>query len=66
VERISTADVFDHLEVPMKRRPSLTVRLSRVMKKLGWMNIRARGVNPGRYIDRVRGFARDTRGEALM
>jgi hypothetical protein len=58
VERVSTADVFDHLEIPMKRRPSLTLRLSRVMRRLGWMNIRARGLNPGSYIDRVRGFAR--------
>jgi hypothetical protein len=66
VERISTTDVFDRLEIPMKRRPTLTVRLSRVMRKLGWMNIRARGLNPGSYIDRVRGYARDTKGEALM
>jgi hypothetical protein len=66
VERVSTTDVFDHLEIPMKRRPSVTVRLSRVMRKLGWANIRARGLNPGSYIDRVRGYARDTRGEAMM
>jgi hypothetical protein len=59
VERISTTDVFDHLEVPMRRRPSLTIRLSRVMRKLGWTNIRARGLNPGSYRDRVRGFARE-------
>ena len=65
VERVSTT-VFNHLEVPLKHRPSLTVRLSRVMRKLGWANIRARGLNPGSYIDRVLGFARDTRGEALM
>src|SRR5262245_27876933 len=58
VERVSTADVFDHLEVPMRRRQSLTVRLSRVMRKLGWTNIRARGLNPGSYLDRVRGFGR--------
>jgi hypothetical protein len=32
VERVSTTDLFDYLEVPMKRRPSLTVRLSRVMQ----------------------------------
>jgi len=58
VERLSTTDVFEALEVPMKRRPSLTVRLSRVMRRLGWTNIRARGLNPGSYLDRVRGFAR--------
>ena len=43
----------------MRRRSSLTVRLSRVMRKLGWTNIRARGLSPGSYRDRVRGFARE-------
>ena len=59
IERVSTYEVFDHLEIPIRRRSSLTVRLSRVMRKLGWSNIRARGLNPGSYRDRVRGFARD-------
>jgi hypothetical protein len=53
IERVSTTDLFDLLEVPMGRRPTLTVRLSRVMKKLGWSNIRARGLNPGSYRDLV-------------
>jgi hypothetical protein len=43
----------------MRRRPSETIRLSRVMRKLGWSNIRARGLNPGSYRDRVRGYARE-------
>ncbi len=59
IERISTNDVFDFLEVPMKRRPSETVRLSRVMRNLGWSNVRARGLNPSSYRDRVRGYARE-------
>jgi hypothetical protein len=59
VERVSTHDVFDFLEIPMRRRPSETIRLSRVMRKLGWSNIRARGLNPGSYRDRVRGYARE-------
>jgi hypothetical protein len=59
IERISTNDVFDTLEVPMRHRPSQTVRLSRVMRSLGWSNIRAHGLNPGSYRDRVRGFARE-------
>ncbi len=62
VERISTTDVFDELEVPMRSRPTLTVRLSRVMRRLGWGNIRARGLNPGSYRDRVRGYAREVPG----
>lgn len=36
VERISTTDVFDTLEIPMRRRPTLTVRLSKLMGRLGW------------------------------
>jgi hypothetical protein len=59
VERIATAHAFDHLEIPTRRRPGLTVRLSRVMRSLDWSNIRARGLNPGSYRDRVRGFARE-------
>ena len=59
IERVSTHDVFDLLEVPMKRRPSETVRLSKVMRSLGWSNIRARGLNSGSYRDRVRGYARE-------
>jgi hypothetical protein len=31
IERISTTDVFGALEVPMRHRPSLTVRLSKLM-----------------------------------
>jgi hypothetical protein len=62
VERVSTTDVFDILEVPMGARPAQTVRLSRVMRQLGWQNIRARGLNPGSYRDRVRGYAREVPG----
>ena len=62
VERISTADLFDELEVPMRSRPNLTVRLSRVMRRLGWTTIRARGLSPGSYRDRVRGYAREVPG----
>jgi hypothetical protein len=64
IERISTNEVFDELEVPIKRRPSNTVRLSRVMRRLGWTNIRARGLTQGSYRDRVRGYAREVPGHA--
>jgi hypothetical protein len=62
VERISTTDVFDELEVPLRHRPSQTVKLSKLMARLGWSNIRARGLNPGSYRDRVRGYAREVPG----
>ena len=47
----------------MRHRPSQTIRLSRVMRQLGWSNVRARGLNRGSYRDRVRGFAREAGGE---
>jgi len=62
IERISTNEVFDELELPMKCRPSNTVRLSRVMRRLGWTNIRARGLSRGSYRDRVRGYGREVPG----
>jgi hypothetical protein len=62
VERISTHHVFDALEVPVRRRAGLTVRLSRLMRSLGWANIRAHGLNSHSYRDRVRGFARQVAG----
>jgi hypothetical protein len=62
IERVSTNEIFDLLEIPMRRRPSLTVRLSRVMRRLGWKNIRARGLNRGSYRERVRGYAREVSG----
>ena len=65
VERVSTTDVFDALEIPMRRRASQTVRLSRVMRRLCWANIRARGLNPGSYRDRVRGYAREVAGHPV-
>lgn len=62
VERISSYDVFEALEVPVRRRAGLTVRLSRLMRSLGWTNIRAHGLNSHSYRDRVRGFARQVAG----
>ena len=66
MERISTHEVFDELEVPMRHRPSQTIRLSRVMRQLGWSNVRARGLNRGSYRDRVRGFAREAGGGVTL
>ena len=62
VERISTYDVFEALEVPVRHRTGLTVRLSRLMRGMGWANIRAHGLNSHSYRDRVRGFARQVPG----
>jgi hypothetical protein len=62
VERISTYDVFEVLEIPVRRRSSVTVRLSRLMRSLGWANIRASGLGAHSYRHRVRGFARQVQG----
>ena len=62
IERISTYDVFEALEVPVRRRAGLTVRLSRLMRGLGWSNVRAHGLTSHSYRDRVRGFARQVPG----
>lgn len=62
VERVSTYDVFEALEIPLRRRSSMTVRLSRLMRSLGWANIRARGLGAHSYRHRVRGFARPVQG----
>jgi hypothetical protein len=58
VERISTHEVFDYLEVPMKARNGRMHRLARAMRALGWQAVRSRGLNRGSYRDRVRGYAR--------
>jgi hypothetical protein len=67
IERISTQTVFDVLEVPHRSRTAGACRrLAKLMLELGWHPIKARGLTPGGFRDQVRGYARDTRGEALM
>jgi hypothetical protein len=60
VERISTQDVFDHLEVPQKARTAAACRrLAKIMRDLGWSAIKARCLGQGGYRDQVRGYARE-------
>ena len=67
IGRISTQTVFDILEVPHRSRTAGACRrLSKLMRDLGWHPIKARGLTPSGFRDQVRGYARDTRGEALM
>jgi hypothetical protein len=66
-ERIATGRVFDILGVPMRKRPQLTVRLSKLMVGLGWRSIRAHGLNDQGFLSRVRGYSRPVPGgKALM
>jgi hypothetical protein len=61
VERISTHDVFDHLEVPQKTRTAACRRLAKLMRELGWTAMKARGLGQSGFRDQVRGYARETR-----
>jgi hypothetical protein len=60
VERISTHTLLDILEVPMRSRTAPACRrLAKIMRELGWVQIKARGLTPGGFKDQVRGYARD-------
>jgi hypothetical protein len=62
VERVSTQDVFDVLEVPQRTRTAGACRrLAKLMRELGWSPIKARGMTQSGFRDQVRGYARDTK-----
>ena len=67
VERISTHTLFDILEVPLRSRTAgAGRRLAKLMRELGWSQIKARGLTPGGFKDQVRGYARDKDGSAML
>ena len=62
VERISTQDLFDLLEVPQRARSAGACRrLAVLMRELGWTPMKARGLGQSGYLEQVRGYARDRR-----
>jgi hypothetical protein len=62
VERISTQDLFDILEVPQRARSAGACRrLAALMRELGWTPMKARGLGQSGYREQVRGYARDKR-----
>jgi hypothetical protein len=62
VERISTQALFDRLEVPQSSRGAGACRrLAHLMRDLGWMPVKARGLTQAGYKDQIRGYARDKR-----
>jgi hypothetical protein len=66
VERISTGHVLDLLRIPMARRtPQLFIRLSAVMRQLGWTPCRMRDFNAGGYKEQLRGFCRQAERKPL-
>src|SRR6185437_7773895 len=67
LERISTNSILDFLEVPQRSRGAGACRrLSKLMHELGWHPIKARGLTPGGFRDKVRGYARDTTRQAIF
>jgi hypothetical protein len=66
VERISTQAIFDVLEVPQRNRGAGACRrLAKLVRELGWVPIKARGLNHRGLLEQIRGYARDTRGSPL-
>ncbi len=66
IERISTQAVFDILEVPQRNRGAGACRrLSKLMRELRWVPIKARGLNQRGLLEQTRGYARDPRGSPL-
>jgi hypothetical protein len=62
VERVTTQDVFDVLDVAQSNRTTAACRrLAAVMRELGWTALRVRGLTRGGYLEQVRGYCRQTR-----
>jgi hypothetical protein len=62
LERISTQNLMDILEVPQRQRTAGSYRhLARVMAELGWTAIRVRDFNRRGFKEQCRGFVRDAR-----
>jgi hypothetical protein len=60
IERITTQQLFDILEVPQRSRGAGACRrLAKLMADLAWMAVRVRGLTRGGYLEQVRGYARD-------
>jgi hypothetical protein len=59
VERLTTQDVFDVLEVAQRERTTAACRrLAGLMRQAGWTPLRVRGLTRGGYLEQVRGYCR--------
>src|SRR6516225_10146830 len=59
LERLTTQQLFDVLEVPQRSRTAGACRrLAAVMTELGWTAVRVRGLTPSGFTEQVRGYAR--------
>jgi len=60
IERVTTQNIFDMLEVPQRSRGAGACRrLAKLMTQLGWSAVRVRGLTRGGYREQVRGYCRD-------
>jgi hypothetical protein len=60
IERVSTQQLFDLLEVAQRGRGAGACRrLARIMRELGWTAVRVRDLTRGGYKEQVRGYCRD-------
>jgi hypothetical protein len=67
IERITTQQLFDILEVPQRSRGAGACRrLAKLMAELGWMAVRVRGLTRGGYLEQVRGYAREPQSRLLF
>ena len=59
IERINSQSLMDLLEIPQRARTAGTFRrLAKLMRELGWVAVKARGLTQTGHIDQVRGYAR--------
>src|SRR5947209_3867653 len=59
VERVTTQQVFDYLDVPQRERSAVaSSTLAKMMIAAGWTPVRFRGMTRGGFMDQVRGYAR--------
>jgi hypothetical protein len=66
IERIASQAVLDFLEVPQRSRGAGACRrLAKLMRKVGWRPIKARGLNQRGLLEQIRGYARDRSGSPL-
>ena len=61
LERVSSQNLLDLLEVPQRSRTAGTYRrLAKLMAGLGWTAVRVRDLTRGGYKEQVRGYVRRT------
>jgi hypothetical protein len=64
LERVSTQNLMDVLEVPQRQRTAGTYRrLAKLMAELGWAAVRVRDLTRGGYKEQVRGYVRQNRNQ---